>query len=327
MQFDRLKRREFIALFGGATVWSLEARAQTATLRTIGFLGDSVSGWRPWTAAFVHRLREYGWIEGKTIAIEYAWSEGHTGHLTKIAAEFVRLKVDLIVTFGGAVTTLRQAMPTTPIVFAIAVDPLGAGLVPSLSRPRGNVTGSSLQAADTAGKRLELLREVVPSLRRLTIVFNAGYSASEREKDETQAAARAFGFDVAPLGIRRSEEIAPAFAAVKSQTDALYVVEDALIYANRAQFVALALEARLPTSFNESGIVRAGGLMSYGPSYPALFERAAEIVDKILRGTKPGDIPVEQPTKFELVLNLKTAKMLGLTISSSVLAFADEVIE
>jgi putative ABC transport system substrate-binding protein len=325
MQSDLLKRREFIAFFGGAMVWSLNARAQPERPRTIGFLGDSVSGWSPWTAAFVHRLREIGWIEGQTIAIEYRWSEGHTEHIADIAAEFVRLNVDLIVTFGGAVTTLRQAMPTTPIVFAIAVDPLG--LVTSLSRPGGNVTGSSVQAVDTAGKRLELLREVVPGLRRLAIMFDAGYTASVRENDETQAAARTFGFDVAPLGIRRAEDIASAFQAFKSQTDALYIVENALIYANRTRVIALALEARLPTSFNESGIVRAGGLMSYGPSYPALFQRAAEIVNKILRGTKPGDIPVEQPTKFELVLNLQTAKMLGLTIPPRVLAIADEVIE
>jgi putative ABC transport system substrate-binding protein len=253
-----MRRREFIALFGGGAVWSLNARAQPGRLRTIAFLGDSASGWSAWTALFVHRLRELGWIEGQTIAIEYRWSEGHTEHIADIAAEFVRLNVDLIVTFGGAVTTLRQAMPTTPIVFAIAVDPLG--LVTSLSRPGGNVTGSSVQAVDTAGKRLELLREVVPGLRRLAIMFDAGYTASVRENDETQAAARTFGFDVAPLD-------------------------------------------------------------------PALFQRAAEIVNKILRGTKPGDIPVEQPTKFELVLNLQTAKMLGLTIPPRVLAIADEVIE
>jgi putative ABC transport system substrate-binding protein len=322
-----MRRREFIALFGGGAVWSLNARAQPGKLRTIAFLGDSASGWSAWTALFVHRLRELGWIEGQTIAIEYRWSEGHTEHIADIAAEFVRLNVDLIVTFGGAVTTLRQAMPTTPIVFAIAVDPLGAGLVTSLSRPGGNVTGSSVQAVDTAGKRLEVLREVVPGLRRLAIMFDAGYTASVRENDETQAAARTFGFDVAPLGIRRAEDIASAFQAFKSQTDALYIVENALIYANRTRVIALALEARLPTSFNESGIVRVGGLMSYGPSYPALFQRAAEIVNKILRGTKPGDIPVEQPTKFELVLNLQTAKMLGLTIPPRVLAIADEVIE
>jgi len=327
MQFDRLKRREFMTFLGCAAVWPRTARAQPGRLRTIGVLGDSASGWSPWLAVFVHQLREIGWIEGQTIAIEYRWSEGHPENITEIAAEFVRLKVDLIVTFGGAVTTLRQAMPATPIVFAIAVDPLGAGLVASLSRPGGKVTGLSIQAADTAGKRLELLREVVPGLRRLVIMFNAGYSASVRENEETQAAARTFGFDVALLGIRRAEDIAPGFEAFRSQTDALYIVEDALIYANRTQVVALALEARLPTSFNESGIVRAGGLMSYGPSYPALFRRAAELVDKILRGTTPGDIPVEQPTKFDLVLNLKTAKTLGLTIPPSMLAIADEVIE
>jgi putative tryptophan/tyrosine transport system substrate-binding protein len=323
-----LRRRQFITLLGGAAAaWPLAARAQPGRLRTIGFLGDSVSGWSPWAAVFVRRLHEIGWIEGQTIAIEYRWSEGHIEHVTEIAAEFARLKVDLIVTFGGAVTTLRQAMPTTPIIFAIAVDPLGAGLVASLSRPGGNVTGLSIQAADIAGKRLELLREAVPGLRRLAIMFDAGYTASVRENNETQAAARTFGLDVAPVGIQRAEDIAPVFQALKSQTDALYIVEDALIYANRTRVIALALEARLPTSFNESGIVRAGGLMSYGPSYPALFQRAAEIVDKILRGTKPGDIPVEQPTKFELVINLKTAKALGLDVPLHLQQLADEVIE
>jgi ABC-type uncharacterized transport system substrate-binding protein len=323
-----MKRREVIALIGGSMViWPLAVRAQPGKLPTIGLLGDSASGWSPWTAAFVQRLRELGWIEGQTIAIEYRWSEGRSERITEIAAEFARLKVDLIVTFGGAVTTLRQATATIPIVFAIAVDPIGAGLVASLSRPGGNVTGSSIQAADTASKRLELLYEVVPRLRRLAIIFDAGYAASVRENDETQAAARKFGVEVSPHGIRRAEDIATAFEAFKSQSDALYVAEDALTYANRTRIVTLALDARLPTSFSEGANVRAGGLMSYGPSYPAMFRRAGEIVDKILRGTKLGDIPVEQPTKFELVLNLKTAKALGLTIPPTLLATADEVIE
>ena len=323
-----MERREFITVLGGAAVgWPLAARAQPAKLQIIGFLGDSASGWSPWAAAFAQRLREIGWIEGRTITIEYRWSEGYPDRVADFAAEFVRQKVDVIVTYGGAIAALKQATGSIPIVFALAVDPIGAGLVASLSRPGGNVTGLSVQAADTAGKRLELLREVAPRLRRLAIMFDGDYVASVRESDEAQAAARTFGFDITKHAIRRAEDIAPAFEAFKAQTDALYVVEDALVFANRAPIVTLALEARLPTSFTASAIVRAGGLMSYGPSYPALFQHAAEIVDKILRGTKPGDIPVEQATKFELVIKLKTAKTLGLTVPQSLLATADELID
>ena len=322
-----MRRRRFFGVIGGATAWCLTARAQQGKLPTIGLMGDSASGWSPWTAAFVQRLGELGWIEGQTIAIEYRWSEGRPERIAEIAAEFAHLKVDVIVTFGGAVTTFRQATGNIPIVFAIAVDPIGAGIVASLSRPGGNVTGSSIQAADTAGKRLALLRDVVPRLRRLAVIFNAGYIASVRENDATQAAARTLGFEVSPHGIRRAEDIATAFEAIKSQSDALYTVEDALIYANRTQIITLALDARFPTSFSASEEIRAGGLMSYGPSYPALFRRAAEIVEKILRGAKPGDIPVEQPTKFELAINLKTAKALGVEIPAKLLALADEVIE
>ena len=323
-----MERREFITVLGGVAVgWPPSARAQSTKLPTIGLLGDSASGWSPWAAAFVQRLREIGWIEGRTIAIEYRWSEGYPDRVAEFAAEFVRQNVDVIVTYGGAIAALKRVTASIPIVFALAVDPIGAGLVASLSRPGGNVTGLSVQAADTAGKRLELLREVAPHVRRLAIMFDGDYVASVRESDEAQAAARTFGFDITKHAIRRAEDIAPAFEAFKSQTDALYIVEDALVFANRAPIVTLALEARLPTSFTASAIVRAGGLMSYGPSYPALFQHAAEIVDKILRGTKPGDIPVEQPTKFELVINLKTAKTLGLTVPPSMQQLADEVIE
>ena len=322
-----MRRRKFLGIVGGAAAWPLAARAQQGKLPTIGLVGDSASGWSPWTVAFVQRLRELGWIEGQTIAIEYRWSEGRPERIVEIAAEFNYLKVDVIVTFGGAVTTFRRAIGNIPIVFAIAVDPIGAGIVETLARPGGNVTGSSIQAADTAGKRLALLRDVVPNLRRLAVMFDAGYSASVRENDAAQAAARTLGYEVSPHGIRRAEDIATAFEAIKSQSDALYVVEDALIYASRTQIITLALDARSPTSFSASEEVRAGGLMSYGPSYPALFRRAAEIVDKILRGVKPSDIPVEQPTKFELVINLKTARALSLTFPASILATADEVIE
>ena len=201
-----MKRREFITLLGGAAAaWPLAARAQQAgKLPTIGFLGTATaSAWSPWTAAFVQRLRELGWIEGRTVAIEYRWAEGRSERYAEIAAEFVRLKVDVIVTSGGAVLAAKQATSVIPIVFAVANDPLGSGLVASLARPGGNVTGLSAQQSDLAGKRLELLREVVPGLRRLAIMANVGYPAAVLEMDEVQGTARTFGFEVAKLEIRR----------------------------------------------------------------------------------------------------------------------------
>jgi putative tryptophan/tyrosine transport system substrate-binding protein len=328
MQFDELKRREFITLLGGAGSWPLAARAQPAgKLPIIGFLGADASAFSPWTAAFVAHLRELGWIENRTIAIEYRWSEGRTERYAEIAAEFVRLKVDVIVTVGSAVPTVRQATAVIPIVFAVGIDPVATGLVASLAKPGGNVTGLSLQAANLAGKRIELLREVVPQLRRLAIIFNVGNAQTVLEMEETQAAARTLGLEVAPLEIRRAQDIVPAFEAVKGQADALYVVIDQLIVANFTRIHTLAVGVRLPTVFSTRAFVRTGGFMSYGPSYLDLFRRSADYVDKILRGTKPGDIPVEQPTKFELVINLTTAKALGLTIPESFLLRADEIIE
>jgi putative tryptophan/tyrosine transport system substrate-binding protein len=328
MQFGHLKRRDFISALGGAVAWPIATRAQQAGKPpTIGFLGTDATLWSPFTAAFVGRLRELGWIDGRTIAIEYRWAEGRPEHVAGIASEFVRLKVDVIVTSGDTVAALKQAIPDIPIIFAIAVDPVGSGLVASLSRPGGYVTGLSLQQTDLAGKRLELLREVVPRLRRLAILANVGYPDAVLEMGEVQAMARTLGLEVMPLEIQRAEDIAPAFEALKAKADAMYVVVDALIAANRTRIITLALSARLPAIFNVRVFVQAGGLMSYGPNFPDLFRRAAELVDKILRGTKPGDIPIEQPTKFELVLNLTTAKALGLTISELFLLRADEVIE
>jgi putative tryptophan/tyrosine transport system substrate-binding protein len=325
-----MRRREFIVLLGSgaAAAWPFAARAQQAgRLPTIGFLGTDASVWSPWTAAFVGRLRELGWIEGRTIAIEYRWAEGRPERAAETAAEFVRLKVDAIFTFGPAVPTLKQATAVTPIVFALAQDPVGSGLVASLARPGGNVTGLSLQQTDLAGKRFELLHEVVRPLRRLAVLGNVSDPAAVREMGDVQAAARTLGLEVAPLEIRRAEDIAPAFEALKAPADALYVVSDALVSANRTRTITLALGARLPTIFNRRDYVQFGGLMSYGPNYPAQFRRAAELLDKILRGSKPADIPVEQPTRFELVVNLTTAKALGLTIPASFLSLADELIE
>jgi putative ABC transport system substrate-binding protein len=324
-----VRRREFVTLLGGAAAtWPLATRAQQAgKLPVIGFLGADAAAFSPWTAAFVTRMRELGWIEGRNIEIEYRWSEGRPERYAEIAAEFVRLKVDIIVTVGSAVPTLKQATADIPIVFAVAIDPVGNGLVASLARPGGNVTGLSIQAAELAGKRLELLREVVPQLHRLASMFDVGNPQPALEMDETQAAARTLGLEVAPLGIRRAEDIETAFEALKPPADALYVVVDQLIVANLAQILTLALGARLPTMFSTREFVKAGALMSYGPNYSDLFRHSADYVDKILRGTKPGDIPVEQPIKFELVINRKTAKALGLTIPESFLSLADEVIE
>jgi putative ABC transport system substrate-binding protein len=209
----------------------------------------------------------------------------------------------------------------------VGIDPVGSGLVANLAKPGGNVTGLSLQAAHLAGKRIELLREVVPQLRRLAIVFNVSNDQTVLEMSETKAAARTLGLDVAPIEIRRAEDVAPAIEAVKSQADALYVVVDQLVVTNRTRILTYALGARVPTVFSTGDFVRAGGFMSYGPSYTALFRHSADYVDKILRGTKPGDLPVEQPTKFELVINLITAKALGVAVSESFLLRADEIID
>ena len=310
-------------------VWPLAAGAQQAVkLPTIGFLGAASPAARDnWVAAFVQGLHDLGWIEGRTIAIEYRWAEGSDARYTEIAAEFVRLKVDVIVTSGAAVVAAKQATSVIPIVFGVANDPLSTGLVASLARPGSNVTGLSLLAPDLAGKRLEILREVLPGLRQLAIMGNVGYPASVLEISDAQAAARTLGLEVATLEIRRVEDIAPAVEALKGHAEALYVCADPILLANAPQINTLALAARLLTMHALREFVEAKGLMSYGPNIPDLWRRSARYVDKILRGAKPADLPVEQPTKFELVINLKTAKALGLTIPELFLTQADEVIE
>jgi putative ABC transport system substrate-binding protein len=325
-----MRRREFITLFGGAAVaWPLAARAQPAgKLPTIGFLGaTSLSIWGLYVAAFEQRLRELGWIEGRTVTIAYRWAEGHSERYSEIAAEFVRLKVDVIVTSGTAIPATMQQTSTIPVVFAVAVDPVGSGMVASLARPGGNVTGLSLQSSDLAPKRLELLREIIPGLRRLAILANVGYAAAAQEMAEVQAAASKLSIDVDTLEIRRAEDIAPIFGAHASRAQALYVCTDSLVGTNRRRINALAIAANLPMITATRSYAEDGALVSYGPNERDLFGRAADYVDKILKGTKPGDIPVEQPTKFELVINLKTAKTIGLTVPEPLLIRADEVIE
>ena len=324
-----MRRRECIALLGSAAAWPLAANAQQrAKLPTIGFLGSSTPAtWSTWVAAFVQRLRELGWIEGRTVAIEYRWAEGRGDRYADIAAEFVRLKVDVIVTSGTAVPAAKLATSVIPIVFGVGSDPVGSGFVASLARPGGNVTGLSIQGSDLAGKRVELLREVLPGLRGLAIMANVGYRGAVLEMGDVEVAARTLGLEATRLEITRVEDIAPAIAAHKGHADALYACADALVLSNTSLISTLALGARLPTIYSSRPYLAGGGFMSFGPSYPDLFRRAAEIVDKILRGTKPADIPVEQPTKFELVINLTTAKAIGLTIPESFLLRVDEVIE
>jgi putative ABC transport system substrate-binding protein len=325
-----MKRREFITLLGSAAAaWPLAARAQQlAKLPTIGFLGVDPAMWSSWTGAFVDRLSTLGWIDGRTVAIEFRWAQGRPELYTKFADEFARLNVNVIVTSGAAVPAIMQATSSTPIVFAVANDPVGAGMVKSLSRPGGNVTGTSLQTSDLASKRFELFREAVPNLRRLAVMADASYPQAMLEMGAVKELARKFEIEVLPLEIRGTEDIAPAFDKLKAEkSDALYVVINELLNANRLRIVTSAQSAKLPTIFGTRDWAVSGGLMSYGPNFPALFARAAEIADKILRGTKPGDIPVEQPTKLELVINLTTAKVLGLDIPSMLLTRADEVIE
>jgi len=323
-----MRRRKFIILLGGtAATWPFAVRAQPAKLPTIGFLGASTpSNWSEWTAAFVQRIHELGWFEGRTVTIEYRWAEGRRERFAEIADEFVRLKVNVIVTVGSAVAAAKQATSTIPIVFAIAVDPVGTGIVASLAQPGGNATGVSVQSAELAGKRLEILREVVPNLRRLAIIADVNYAGSVQEVGEAQTAARKLGVDTDVLEIRHAEDIVPAFERL-SGAQALYVCPDALVNANHARINTLALGARLPTMHPFRDFLGAGGLMSYGANNADMFRRAGDFVDKILKGAKPADLPVEQPTKFELVINLTTAKALGLTISESFLQRADQLIE
>jgi putative ABC transport system substrate-binding protein len=323
-----MRRREFITLIGSTVVtWPLAVEAQqVGKLPTIGFMGAGTpSGWRQWTNAFVERLRELGWVEGRTVMIEYRWAEGRTEREAEIAAEFVHLNVDVILTAGGA--DAKKATSAIPIVLAISTDPVGTGLVKSLAQPGGNITGLSLLAPDLAGKRLEILREVLPGIRRLAVMADFGLQESKLELDSVQAAARMLGMDATKFEIRQAEDIAPALEQIRGNAEALYVPASRLANANRTLINELALAARLPTMFGFREYVESGGLISYGPNTPELFRRAADYVNKILRGTKPAEMPVEQPTKFDLIFNLKTAEALHIDIPATLLSRADEVIE
>jgi putative tryptophan/tyrosine transport system substrate-binding protein len=322
-------RREFVALLGGSAAWPIAAGAQQAgKLPTIGFLASGTPATNgQWVAAFVQRMRELGWADGRTVILEIRWANGRPERFAEIAAEFIRMRADAIVSPGGSAYAVKQSTQVIPIIFAAANDPIGSGLVVSLARPGGNVTGLSNQSTDLAAKRLELMREVVPGARHFAMLTNGSNPSNVLETTEIKAAARSLGLELDLAEIQRAEDIAPAVEGLKGQVDALYVSADPVLITNRIRINTLANVARLPTIYSLREFVETGGLMSYGPNIPDQFRRAAELVDKILRGAKPGDMPVEQPTKFDLIINLKSAKALGLAIPESFLLRADEVIE
>jgi putative tryptophan/tyrosine transport system substrate-binding protein len=328
-----VKRRDFIALIGGAAAWPLAARAQQpARVRTIGFLlpgGSRTTVMRAQLEAFRQGLKEYGWIEGQNISVEYRFAEGKEDALAEFAAELVRLRPDVIVAEGtAAIRAAKTVTQTIPIVMATSTDPVGNGLVASLHRPGGNVTGLSLQTAELAGKRLQLLTEIVPGLARVAVLSNPLNPSIAATVEQTKAAAQLLGVAIHIGEVPGPDQFESAFAAVtRARAGALIVLPDPVLYGQHPRIVTFATASNLPALFSEKEVVEAGGLIAYGPSIPASFRRAAAYVDKILRGAKPADLPVEQPTIFELAVNLQTARAIGITIPTSILVRADEVIE
>jgi putative ABC transport system substrate-binding protein len=303
---------------------------QPAGIPRIGLLiGSSASVYATRVEAFRRRLRELGYVEGKNLVIEYRYGEGKRERLSELAAELVRLKVDVIVTTGPGILAAKKASPTMPIVFGNASDPVGTGLVSSLARPGGNITGLSLMAPDLGGKRLELLKEAVPKVAPVAFLWQRGSTRGDQEElTEMEAAAKALGLKLLSLPVRSLEDFEGAFArAKKDRAQALITAPGALIVTRQRQVLDFAAKNRLPAMYVSNEFVEAGGLMSYAPSYTDLWRRAADFVDKILKGAKPADLPVEQPTAFEFIVNLNAAKQIGLTIPSSVLARADRVIK
>jgi ABC-type uncharacterized transport system substrate-binding protein len=328
-----MKRRAFITLLGGAAAWPLAARAQqTVRARTIGFLlpgGSRTTVVRDQLETFRQALKEYGWIQGQNISVEYRFAEGKEDALAEIAAELVRLRLDVIVAEGtAAIRAAKTATQTIPIVMATSTDPVGNGLVASLHRPGGNVTGPSLQTAELAGKRLQLLTEIVPGLGRVVVLSNPLNPSIAAAVEQTKTAAQTLGVEIHVVEVPGPDQFESAFAAVtRARAGALIVLPDPMLYGQHPRIVTFATASHLPVLFPEKEVVRAGGLIAYGPSIPASFRRAAGYVDKILRGSKPADLPVEQPTTFELAVNLQTARAIGVTIPTSILVGADEVIE
>ena len=324
-------RRRTLISHGVATLgFPAAARTQQANRRvTVGFLvGADRAAEKPWLDLFGARLRQLGWIEGDNLAVEYRNSEGRNDLAAEFASEFVRRSVDVIAATGTqAALAAKRATSTIPVVFALVSDPVGSGVVASLARPGGNATGLTNQQPDAAGKRLGFWREIAPAARRLAILVNSGASGAVLESEAAQTAAAKLGMETTVVRISRVEDIVPAFVPLKGG-DAVYICTDPLVAGNSRQINALAADGRMPTIWGgTSSYIEGGGLIFYGPSFLDLLRRAAEYVDRILRGAKPGDLPVEQPTKFELAINLKTAKALGLTVPASVLTIADQVIE
>ncbi len=327
-----MRRREFIALLGGAAAWPLGARAQqTAKMSRIGYLGSSSPTLEPhYVEAFRQKLRDLGHVEGENIAIEYRWADGQDDQLPKLATELVRLKPDVIVTTGtpGALAAM-QATNTIPIVMASAGDPVGAGLVASLARPGGNVTGFTILGPELEGKRLELLKQAVPELSRVAVLWNPSNPAIVSYFETIKNAGRALRISLDPVAeVRRADELDNAFTAIASaRPHALAVLADRFLLAHRKRIVEFAAAKRLPGMYPYREYVDAGGLMSYAPSNIELFRGTATYVDKILKGAIPGELPVQEPTKFELIVNLKNAKASGIDVPTSLLLRADEVIE
>jgi len=325
-----VKRREFITLFGSAAAWPLATRAQQSHVTRIGvLLPGTPTSFAPRTRAFVEGLRDLGYVEGKTVAIEWKWGQDRVDRLPDLAAELVGSQVDVIVTGGTPATrALKNATRTIPIVMAMVGDPVGAGLVESLGRPGGNATGVSIVATDLSGKRLQLLSEIVPGLSSVAVMSYGANPQSQMEVRETQVAAGRLNLQLHSVPISADTSIENAFEKIKKEpVQALIVVTDPILFSQRSQILDLAAGNRLPAMYPYRGFPEGGGLISYAPNDRDIFRRAASYVDRILKGANPGDLPVEQPTKFELVINLKTARALGLTIPPTMLATADEVIE
>jgi putative ABC transport system substrate-binding protein len=324
-----MKRREFITLLGGATAWPLVARAQGGIPR-VGFMGNSTAALEVnLVDSFREGLRELGYEEGRNIAIEYRWADGRYERFAALVAELIAAKVDVIVTAGTpAALAVKKATSTVPLVMVAVGDPVGTGLVPSLARPDGNLTGLSSVAPDLEGKRLELLREIVPSVSRIAVFINSVNPFHATSMRQAQSAGKTLGVKVQQYDIRKSEDLDGAFAAIrKERPDALLILADRVFLHNRERIVDFTEEQRLPNVSAYKEVVEAGGLMSYGPSYEDMHKRAAIYVNKILKGAKPGNLPIEQPTKFTLVVNLKAAKALGISMPPAVLSRADDVIE
>jgi len=329
-----MRRREFLTILSGSAMAPLirldaALAQQPRNSPKIGFLGKTTPTiWSANVSAFQNRLRELDWIDGRNVSIEYRWAEGHDDRYAAFAGEFAQRKVDVIVTAGTtAVIALKKVTSAIPIVFAAAGDPVRTGLVNSLSRPGGNVTGLSNLQTDLGGRRLSLLLEIVPSIKRVAVLGNVASPLIALEMEAVKEDAAKLGLETFRLEVTKAEEIVPGIKALNGVADALYICSDPFLTTYRVRINTLAIAQKLPTINAFREYVVAGGLMSYGPNFPDLFRRSADYVDKILRGAKPADIPVEQPVKFDLVINNTTAKAIGLTIPEQFLLRANEVIE